>query len=56
MLDKWLSCLIFTGYPDKSCAVAHTKQIARISELNGKAADAALSYDQISPKPVTEYP
>jgi dihydropyrimidine dehydrogenase (NAD+) subunit PreA/dihydroorotate dehydrogenase (NAD+) catalytic subunit len=32
------------------------KQIARISELIGKAADAALTYDQISPKPVKEYP
>ncbi len=32
------------------------KQIARISELIGKAADAALTYDQINPKPIKKYP
>jgi len=32
------------------------KQIARIAELVGKAADAALTYDQISPKTPGKYP
>jgi dihydroorotate dehydrogenase len=32
------------------------KQITRIAELIGKAADAALTYDQISPKPIKKYP
>ncbi|MGB8130507.1 MAG: tRNA-dihydrouridine synthase [Candidatus Angelobacter sp.] len=32
------------------------KQIARVAELIGKAADAALTYDQISPKKPGKYP
>ena len=32
------------------------QQIARISDLIGKAADAALTYDQISPNPIKKYP
>jgi dihydroorotate dehydrogenase (NAD+) catalytic subunit len=32
------------------------KQIARIAEIVGKAADAALTYDQISPKRAKKFP
>jgi dihydropyrimidine dehydrogenase (NAD+) subunit PreA/dihydroorotate dehydrogenase (NAD+) catalytic subunit len=32
------------------------KQIARLAELTGKAADAALTYDQIAPRKLRKYP
>jgi dihydroorotate dehydrogenase len=47
---------IFSTIIDDLHSYCARKQIARISELIGKAADAALTYDQISPKPVKEYP
>ena len=47
---------IFSAIIDDLHSYCARKQIARISELIGKAADAALTYDQISPKPVKEYP
>jgi len=47
---------IFSTIIDDLHSYCARKQIARISELIGKAADAALTYDQISPKPLKEYP
>jgi dihydropyrimidine dehydrogenase (NAD+) subunit PreA/dihydroorotate dehydrogenase (NAD+) catalytic subunit len=47
---------IFSTILDDLHSYCARKQIARISELIGKAADAALTYDQISPKPIKEYP
>ena len=47
---------IFSTIIDDLHSYCARKQPARISELIGKAADAALTYDQISPKPVKEYP
>ena len=47
---------IFSAIIDDLHSYCARKQIARISELIGQTADAALPYDQISPKPVKEYP
>lgn len=48
--------MIFATIIDDLHSYCQRKQIAHISELIGKAADAALTYDQISPKPGKEYP
>jgi dihydropyrimidine dehydrogenase (NAD+) subunit PreA/dihydroorotate dehydrogenase (NAD+) catalytic subunit len=47
---------IFSAIIDDLHSYCARKQIARISELIGRAANATLTYDQISPKPVKEYP
>jgi dihydropyrimidine dehydrogenase (NAD+) subunit PreA/dihydroorotate dehydrogenase (NAD+) catalytic subunit len=47
---------VFSTIIDDIRSYCARKQIARISELIGKAADAALTYDQISPKPIKKYP
>jgi dihydropyrimidine dehydrogenase (NAD+) subunit PreA/dihydroorotate dehydrogenase (NAD+) catalytic subunit len=47
---------IFSTIIEDLRSYCERKQIAHISELIGKAADAALTYNQISPKPVKEYP
>jgi dihydropyrimidine dehydrogenase (NAD+) subunit PreA/dihydroorotate dehydrogenase (NAD+) catalytic subunit len=47
---------IFSAIIDDLHSYCVRKKIACISQLIGKAADAALAYDQISPKPVKEYP
>ena len=47
---------IFSTIIDDLHSYCERKQIAHISELIGKAADAALTYDQISSKPGKEYP
>jgi len=47
---------IFSTIIDDLHSYCARKQISGISELIGKAADSALTYDQISPKPVREYP
>lgn len=47
---------IFSTILDDIHAYCARKQIARIPELIGKAADAALTYDQISPEPIKKYP
>ena len=47
---------IFATIIDDLHSYCERKQIAHISELIGRAADAALTYDQISPKPGKEYP
>jgi dihydroorotate dehydrogenase len=47
---------LFSNIIDDLHAYCARKQIARISDLIGKAADAALTYDQISPKAVGKYP
>lgn len=47
---------IFSAIIDDLHSYCARKQISRISELIGKATDAALTYDQISPQPLKEYP
>jgi len=47
---------IFSGIIAGLNSYCERKQIARIAELIGKAADAALTYDQISPKQAGKYP
>lgn len=47
---------IFSGILAELHSYCERKQIARIAELVGKAADAALTYDQISPKKPGKYP
>lgn len=47
---------IFSTIMDDLHSYCERKQIAHISELIGKAANAALTYDQINPKPGKEYP
>jgi dihydroorotate dehydrogenase len=47
---------VFSTMIDDLRSYCERKQIARISQLIGKASDAALTYDQISPRPVKEYP
>jgi dihydroorotate dehydrogenase len=47
---------VFSGILAELDSYCERKQIARISELVGKAADAALTYDQISPKQPGKYP
>ena len=46
----------FSTIIDDLRSYCERKQIASISELIGKAADAALTYDQISPKAKKHYP
>jgi len=46
----------FSSIIDDLRAYCARKKIARIAELVGKAADAALTYDQISQKPLKQYP
>lgn len=47
---------IFSGIITELRSYCERKQIPRISELIGKAADAALTYEQISPKQAGKYP
>jgi hypothetical protein len=47
---------IFSSIIAELHSYCERKQIARIPELVGKAADAALTYDQISPKKARKYP
>jgi dihydropyrimidine dehydrogenase (NAD+) subunit PreA/dihydroorotate dehydrogenase (NAD+) catalytic subunit len=47
---------IFSGIITELRSYCERKQIARISELVGKAADAALTYEHISPKQAGKYP
>lgn len=48
--------LVFTRILDELQAYCRRKQITRIDELVGKAADAALTYAEITPKEVGKYP
>ena len=47
---------VFSGIISELDSHCERKQIARVAELVGKAADAALTYDQISPKKPGKYP
>lgn len=47
---------VFATILDDVHSYCERKQIAHISELIGKAADVALTYDQISPNPGKEHP
>lgn len=47
---------IFIGILDELHAYCQRKQIDRLDELVGKAADAALTYAEISPKEAGNYP